>query len=456
MRTETFDRCLSENPTSRRSVAIMTIACVAVVFDGYDLQVLAYSLPKLVDEWDISSTRAGLLATYTFIGLFAGAVLLGAAGDRWGRKRMLVVGVTVFAVFTGTAGFVDGYEQFAVLRFCAALGMGGVLPGAITMVTDYTPAARRGRITALCGGCFTFGFVVAAVASRLVVPNHGWRPLFLVSYSALLLAVVIAVVIPETPQYLAARGRLSEAAATARTVFPAMRRPLERVTPAEFFADAEGKAVARAVGLRALWTPRYRRTTILVSALYLCVQFAVYAMSFWMVTLLVRRGLSLASSYGYAIEQAAAATAGGFVIGWFLDRMDRRLVLAAAFAAGGVSLTLFGFTTSVAALYVLNALAGALVIGGQNTVHSLVMDAYGVEARGTALGWALGIGRVGGLLGPLVGGFLLDLDMPFPLYFVVFAVPALLAALTTLALRSTRGRAPVEGAPTDGAVSART
>ncbi|MER5185462.1 MFS transporter [Streptomyces sp. NPDC002896] len=454
MRAATFDRCLSENPTSRRSVAIVVIACVAVIFDGFDMQALAFTLPKLTEEWQISSVEAGMLASYTFVGLFAGAILLGAAGDRWGRKRMLALGIVIFAVFSGTAGFAQSYEQFAALRVCAALGMGGVLPTAITMVTDYSPAARRGRITALCGGCFTFGFVVAAVASRLIVPDYGWRPMFTASYLALFIAVLVALVVPETPQYLAARGRFEEAAATARRVFPAMRGPLETVEPARFFAADDGTRPAPTAGFRALWGQQYRATTVLVSVLYLCVQFAVYAMSFWMVTLLVKHGLSLASSYGYAIEQALAATLGGFAIGWFLDRMDRRTVLAVAFAVGGVSLILFGFTTSVVALYVLNALAGALVIGGQNTVHSLVMDAYGVEARGTGLGWALGIGRLGGLLGPLVGGFLLELNLAFPLYFVIFAVPAVLASATTLALRAQHLRATRMESSANGAVPA--
>ncbi|MER5185313.1 aromatic acid/H+ symport family MFS transporter [Streptomyces sp. NPDC002896] len=431
---------MSETPISRRSAAISAIACTAVVFDGFDLQALSYTLPKLVAEWNISSVQAGWLASYTFIGLFVGAVLLGAASDRWGRKRMLAVGVVIFALCMGTAGFADSYWQFAALRFCAGIGMGGVLPGAITIVSEYMPAARRGRVVAVCGGCFTFGFVVAAVLAMFIVPDHGWRAMFHLSYLALAVALLIALFVPETPQYLAARGRYDAAVATVRKVFPSMREAVESSKPADFFAVNDSEAEQGRY--RSLWGPRYLRATVLISLLYLFLQFVVYALNFWMVTLLVNRGLSLATSYGYAIEQALAATLGGFIIGWFLDRLDRRVVLAAAFAAGGVCLVLFGLTSSVAALYVLNALAGALIIGGQNTVHILVMDAYGIEARATGLGWALGIGRLGALLGPLIGGYLLALDLPFPMYFVVFAVPAVLASATALALRSVRARQP--------------
>ncbi|GHH82906.1 MFS transporter [Streptomyces sulfonofaciens] len=443
MEATTFDQALSQTSVPRRVYAIAAIAGVAVVFDGFDLQALSYTLPKLVAEWHISSVEAGLLASYTFIGLFAGAVGLGAMGDRLGRKRILVSGIVIFALFMGSAGFAQSYEQFVVLRFCAALGMGGVLPGAITMLGEYTPSKFRGRIVALGGGCFTLGFSAAAVLAMVIVPDHGWRPMFHVSYFALIAAALVAWIIPETPQYLASRGRYDEAFATVRRVFPALGAAPATVAPGAYFAVEDEAAGHKA--FRTLWTPRYLQSTVLLTLLYLFLQFVVYALDFWMVSLLVKHGMSLVGSYSYAIEQALAATAGGFAIGWVLDRVDKRVALAIAFAAGGVCLFLFGLTDSVWALYVLNALAGALIIGGQNVVHSLVMGTYATEVRATGLGWALGVGRLGGVLGPLVGGFLLDLDLPYPVYFIVFAVPALLTSVTTLALWATQVRQVREG-----------
>ena len=430
MEAKTFDQALTH--TSRRVYVIAVIAGMAVIFDGFDLQALAYTLPKLVQEWHISSVEAGLLASYTFTGLFVGAVGLGAAGDRWGRKRMLVVGIMVFALFMGSAGFAQSYHQFAVLRFCAAVGMGGVLPGAITMMSEYTPSAFRGRIVAIGGGCFTLGFSVAALLAMAIVPEYGWRPMFHLSYLALVVAALVAWVVPETPQYLASKGRYDEAFATVRRVLPDAGAVPEGVSPRAYFAVEDEEAGRKS--FRTLWAPRYLRLTVLVSLLYLFLQFVVYALDFWMVSLLVRNGMSLVGSYGYAIEQALAATVGGFVIGWFLDRFDKRLVMAIAFAGGGVCLFLFGLTESTVMLYVLNALAGGLIIGGQNVVHTLVMGTYATEMRATGLGWALGVGRLGGILGPLVGGFLLDLDLPYPVYFIAFAIPALLSCVTTLGL----------------------
>lgn len=261
--------------------------------------------------------------------------------------------------------------------------------------------------------------------------------MFHISYLALAVALLIAVLVPETPQYLASKGRYEEAFETVRKVFPAVAATADVTDPAAYFAiDGTG----RGGQFRALWSARYRQATVLISLLYLFLQFVVYALDFWMVTLLVGHGLSLTHSYSYAIEQALAATAGGFVLGWILDRMDKRITLAVAFAAGGLCLVCFGLTSAPVALYALNALAGALIIGGQNVAHTLVMGTYGVDTRATGLGWALGIGRLGGLLGPLIGGYLLALHLPFPVYFIIFAVPAVLCSLTVLALRASRSR----------------
>ncbi|MEU4667954.1 MFS transporter [Amycolatopsis sp. NPDC023774] len=436
----TFDQILTETPMPRRVLAIAAIGGSAVIFDGYDLQSLSYALPKIVAEWHISPVQAGWLASFTFIGLFLGAVGLGALGDRFGRKRMLVLGVSVFAVFMGTAGFAGDYTQFAILRFCAAIGMGGVLPATIAMLGEYVPLRRRGRMTAVSAGCFTFGFVLAAVAATLLVPDFGWRPLFHISYAALIVAALIAWFVPETPQFLATRSRYDEALATVKKVFPLIWPAAQAADPATFFTGPRtenGK-----IQLRTLWSPHYRNSTFTLSLLYLFLQFVVYALDFWMVSLLVKHGLSLVGSYSYAIEQAAAATIGGFVLGWVLDRMNQYVALSIAFAAGGVCLVLFGFASSVVALYILNALAGAFIIGGQNVVHTLVMATYGPEARATGLGWALGIGRLGGLLGPLIGGYLLAASLPFPVYFLVFAVPAVLCSITVVVLRAVKSPQP--------------
>jgi MFS transporter, AAHS family, benzoate transport protein len=441
----TYDQCLASTPIPRRVLGIAAIASTAVIFDGYDLQALAYSLPKIVATWHLSPVAAGLLASYTFVGLFVGAVGLGAVGDRWGRKRMLVAGVIVFALFMGTAGFAQNYTEFAILRFCAAVGMGGVLPGTIAMLGEYVPVRRRGRMIAVSAGCFTFGFAVAAVVATVIVPEFGWRPLFHLSYLALIVAVLIALCVPESVQYLAVRRQFDRAIATIKKTYPAIWAIARDADPETFFGGPEQDEGR--IQFRALWTKRYLGSTVSISLLYLFLQFVVYALDFWMVSLLVAHGLSLVNSYSYAIEQALAATVGGFALGWVLDRVNPYVAMAIAFAAGGVCLIAFGFASSVVVLYILNALAGAFVIGGQNVVHTLVLGTYGPEARATGLGWALGIGRLGGLLGPLIGGYLLKLSLPFPAYFVIFAIPAVLCAITVGVLRvlrpRSRDRAPV-------------
>jgi MFS transporter, AAHS family, benzoate transport protein len=424
---------------SRRLLLVIFLCGAAVTFDGYDLQMLSYVVPTIVREWHISPVQAGLLGSWTFLGLFVGAVVLGAVGDRWGRKRTLILGITIFGVCMGSAGFAADYTQLAALRFAAGIGMGGVLPGAITMLGEYAPDRLRARAVALTTGCFTLGFVFAALLAIAIVPGHGWRPMFQLSYLSLVVGVLVLLWVPESPRYLARRGRYGDAADALRTLYPSLEEKIRQATPEALWG--EQPAGGNRVPLRMLWSRVYLASTIKVSFLYFFVQFVVYALDFWLVSLLVAHGFSLVRSYSYGIEQALAATLGGLALAWMVDRVDRRLSIAAIFLGGGVSLVLFGFSSTSAELYVLNFLAGGLIIGGQNVVHVLVMAVYGTELRATAIGWALGIGRLGGILGPLVGGFLLSRAMPFPAYFVIFAVPAILASVTILLLPGRRATA---------------
>lgn len=432
MDAATFEESLAHTRIPQRVLGITAIAGAAVIFDGYDLQALAYSLPKIMADWNLTPIQAGLLGTYTFVGLTIGAVSLGAIGDRWGRKRALVAGIVMFALFMGTAGFARDDTEFAQLRFLASIGMGGVLPGSIAMLSEYVPARRRATMIAVAAGCFTTGFAVAALAAALIVPHYGWRPLFHLSYLALVVAALTLVWVPEPPSHLASRGRFAEALAVVRRLYPDMAASRSVEASAFFSGRASGAQRAR---LSALWRREYLASTTAISFLYVFLQFTVYAVDFWMVSLLVMHGFPLANSYTYAIEQALAATVGGLALGWVLDRTNKYVTLMVVFSVGGASLVLFSLTSSVAALYLLNALVGALIIGGQNTVHILVTNAYRTEVRGTGLGWALGIGRLGGLLGPLIGGYLLALRLPYPVYFIVFAIPAVLCSITIALLR---------------------
>jgi AAHS family benzoate transporter-like MFS transporter len=440
----TFEQSLARTRVPRRVLGIAAIAGAAVVFDGYDLQALAYSLPKIVQTWGLSPIQAGLLGSYTFVGLFIGAVSLGALGDRWGRKRALVLGVFVFAVFMGTAGFARGYAEFAVLRLLASIGMGGVLPGTIAMLSEYVSANRRASMIAIGAGCFTTGFAVAASVASVVVPAHGWRPMFHLSYLAILVGLLMLAWVPESPSYLASRNRYAEALEGVRRLYPALAPAAESVEPSVFFSRPRGASAQVRFGT--LWQGEYLPKTVVISFLYLFLQFVVYAVDFWMVSLLVMHGFPLVSSYSYAIEQAVAATLGGLALGWILDRTNQYLTLIIAFSLGGVSLVLFSLSSALVALYVLNALVGSLIIGGQNTVHVLVTSAYRTETRATGLGWALGVGRLGGLLGPLIGGYLLSLRLPYPVYFVAFAIPAVLCSVTIVLLRVVNGRGRGEAA----------
>lgn len=402
---------------SRRGFAVVAICFLTIVFDGYDLIVYGSVVPSLLAErgWDLGPAQIGAIGSYALAGMLVGALVAGAVTDRVGRRRIMLVGIAWFSVAMGLCAVAPGPELFGLFRFLGGLGMGGVLPSAIALTVEYAPRGRRQLWNALMFVGYSVGGVLAAVLALALVGEQGWRVMFWIGVAPLVLVLPAAIAfLPESAGHLLARGRRAEAEALAAR-YGAVLEPAP-----------EAGSVA---GPRALFTPDHRTATLLFGAASFCGLLLVYGLNTWLPQIMREAGYPLGSALQFLLVLNLGAVAGAIGASALADRFGPKPVTAAAFLAATASLLLLSQRLDTALLLGAVAVAGLGSVGTQILVNGYVAVHYPAATRATALGWALGVGRAGAIVGPLFGGWVLASGFGFAWNFYGFAVPALAGAL---------------------------
>ena len=416
---------------NRFHIMLLTLAGLTLVFDGYDREVIAYIMPQIMKEWNLSPIKLGSIASYGFIGLLIGAALFGMIADYIGRKKTLILALIDFSLFSGFAYWAPSFSSFCVLRFLAGLGMGGAMPLTITLVSEYAPSRIRGKaVTAMFGG-FTLGWAVAALAAMILIPLFGWRIVLLMGMLPILLIPVLVAYLPESFRFLVNRGRYSDAVKEIRKVEKAAG-----VAPVNWTEEGlQLPAAQRGGSLKDLFRHNLMIMTIMVWLTYFFNLLINAALATWLPTLLVNAGYSVKRSYSYALVQAIGSSLGALMLGWAMDKFGRKGGLIMAYILGGVAVGLFGMTSNGLTLYVLATATGVFIIGAQTAQHVVTGEIYPTNIRSTGVGWALTVGRLGSVSGPLLGGILQVAGFSFKQYFMVFALPCFLCAFLVLNYR---------------------
>jgi len=395
---------------------------VLIAFDGYDLVVYGTVVPVLIEEWGISPLYAGTLSSYGLFGMLFGAIGFGILGDQICRNKVIVAFVILFSVFTALCGFVSSPEIFGVFRFLAGLGLGGIMPNVIALLTDYAPQKYKGTIVAivLCG--YSIGGIIAPILGLTLMPSLGWESIFWVSAIPLLLIPVFYKRLPETPSYLLKKGRVDELAKTLQKLAPD-----EKIDASMNFILDE--VVTEKQGPLALFSENRTRSTLLFWVAFFSCLLMVYGLNTWLPNLMIQAGYGLTSSLVFLIALQGGAIVGSLIMGPLADKYGFKKVLIPMYISGAIALTLLGFGGGEVWVFLLIMIAGAATIGSQNIVQAYVSQYYPAFIRSTALGTSSGVGRIGGMMGPILGGVLLGMTLPNYQYFLAFAIPGFIAAI---------------------------
>ncbi|ARU03287.1 MFS transporter [Comamonas serinivorans] len=378
------------------------------MFDAMDVGLLSFVLAALAVDMHLSKGQLGWLASLNSIGMAVGAVVFGMWADRIGRKHVFIITLLLFSIASGLSALATSFAMLMVLRFFIGMGLGGELPVASTYVSERVPTHERGRVVVLLESFWALGWILAALIGYFVIPDHGWRVAMLLSAAPALYALYL-------------------------------RTGLEDDRPS---ANARAAVDPWTVRFARLWADEHRRSTVVLWVLWFTIVFSYYGMFLWLPSVMIGKGFPLIKSFGYVLLMTLAQLPGYFTAAWLIERMGRKFVLVVYLTGTAVSAWLFGQAETQHALLASGALLSFFNLGAWGALYAYSPENYPASIRASGVGTAAGVGRIGGILGPLAIPFLGAQGWSTGAIFALFAVAIAIGAVTVLALgRETKGQA---------------
>jgi MFS transporter, AAHS family, 4-hydroxybenzoate transporter len=413
---------------------ILALCFLVVALDGFDTALVGFIAPAVQSAWKVGPAELTPLMMAGLFGLLIGSFVFGPLSDRFGRKRLLVVTTTMFGLMSVAAGFSENITQLTALRFMTGLGLGGALPNAITLCSEYSPDQRRASLVALMVCGFTVGMAASGFIAAAVIPLFGWQTvLFIGGALPLLLAPVLMSLLPESANFMVLIGNRRKQIWVA----------LNKIAPGELEASAEFEMPATIEGApaRQIFSNGLGLGTILLWCGFFMSLLIVYLVGNWLPLILTESGVAKSSAALITTGFHLGGSVGAIVLGRLMDRFDENTILATSYALASVVILLISLASGTVALVATGVFAaGFCISGAQVGLNAMASGYYPTSARGTGVSWANGIGRTGSIVGSLIGGTLMALGWGPSSIFLILAIPALIASAAIFAMGRVRPR----------------
>jgi AAHS family 4-hydroxybenzoate transporter-like MFS transporter len=428
-----IEHALENQPLGSLQIRVAVICGLIQMCDGYDVGSIGWSVPSLTHAWHVAPPAFALAFLWSNIGVMAGALLAGPIGDRFGRKPLLMISVTLFGIASLASAASPSLEFLAATRFFTGAGIAGGFAGTVALTGDYTPQRLRAMMIMLTfTGAPLGGFVGGQVVALLLHEGFGWPIIFIIGgVFPLVLLAITALWLPESPRFLAARADLA----------PRHRALLQRLAIAPSDGQVHTIDVARSNPIRMLFGDGFARQTTLLWIIFFCSLLDLFLFVFWLPEVLHLVGLTPAESVFASSLYALGGIVAVLYLGWAIDHFGARS-LAVHFAVGIVFISLIALVAlPYVALLAVVFLSGVTVLGSQTGLNATCGKLYPARMRTSGYRFATGVGRLGGIAAAPLGGFLLARGLP-PTY--VFLSACLFAAIAAVAtgLLALPGRQP--------------
>jgi AAHS family 4-hydroxybenzoate transporter-like MFS transporter len=414
-------------------IRVFLLCMICLIMDGFDVQAMGYVAPAVVQDWGIPRAQLGGVFAAANFGVLIGSLVFSMVADKIGRRPVLIGATLFFSAMAIATAFAQNVQQLLWLRFIAGIGMGCIMPNATALIGEFSP--KRSRVTFMM--CITVGFTGGAALAGLIslwmIPAFGWRSVFIFG-GAVPMVIALAMLwgLPESLQFLAVSGRNR---ATLAHWLKKLDPTLRVDASTEFVANEERRGGVPAVHL---FRDGRTITTLLIWVVNFMNLLVLYSISNWLPTVVTAMGYDAQIAVWMGLWLQLGGTIGAFGLAWLIARGGFMPMLTLTFAVATVSIALIGQPgLSLLLLGFIVFVAGWAVIGGQPGLNALSATFYPTYLRSTGLGWGLGIGRIGSIVGPYIGGVLIGLQWGPQELFYATAVPALISTLTIIALSFT-------------------
>lgn len=422
-------------PIGRFHYNLLWMVGLGWMFDAMDTGIIAFIMTKLVHDWSLTPVESGWIVSIGFVGMAIGAVFSGALADRFGRKNTFASTLVIYSIATGLCAFAPNLTVLLVCRFIVGLGLGGQLPVAVTLVSEYVPAQVRGRFIVLLESFWGLGWLVAALISYFLIPHFGWHIAFLIGGLPLFYVWVIFSKVPESVPYLINRNRIEEA--------HMLIQKLERQAGVEVIQEIEVQPVAhqQKVSFQQLWQKPFVRRTLMLWLIWFGIVFSYYGIFTWLPSLLVKQGYDIVKSFEYVLFMILAQLPGYIVASWLVEKLGRKATLAGFIGFCAVSAYFFGQASSDSEIMLWGCLMSFFNLGAWGVLYTYTPEQYPANIRAFGSGWAAAIGRIGGIVAPIVVTHLIVDPEAFHHVFMMFTLVLLAVAAVILMLgEETQGK----------------
>lgn len=379
---------------------LLGVAGIGWLFDALDVGILSFVIAALAKEWHLTTQQMGWIGSINSIGMAVGALIFGIFADRIGRKSVFIWTLVIFSIASGLSAMATTLTVFMILRFFIGMGLGGELPVASTLVSESVASNERGRIVVLLESFWAVGWLLAALISYFVIPEYGWRVALLLTAIPALYAVYLRLHLPDSPQ------------------FSAKRNPSRSILQ----------------NLKDVWSKQYVKPTLMLWIVWFTVVFSYYGMFLWLPSVMVLKGFSLIKSFEYVLIMTLAQLPGYFTAAWLIEKLGRKFVLTTYLLGTAISALVFGLTDLSGVLIVSGMLLSFFNLGAWGALYAYTPEQYPTVIRGTGVGMAASIGRLGGIFGPLLVGVLVAKGISIGWIFSIFCGSILIGIIAILSL----------------------
>ncbi|WP_461201572.1 MFS transporter [Anoxybacillus sp. TBDG-1] len=379
---------------------LLWIAGLGWLFDAMDVGMLSFIIAALQKEWNLTAEQMGWIGSVNSIGMAVGALVFGLLADRIGRKQVFIITLLLFSIGSGLSALATTLTVFLILRFFIGMGLGGELPVASTLVSESVPAHERGKVVVLLESFWAGGWLLAALISFFIIPAYGWQMALILGALPALYAIYLRMNLPDSQKFIATK--------------------------------TERRSVWR--NIADVWAKPYAKQTTMLWILWFAVVFSYYGMFLWLPSVMVMKGFSLIKSFEYVLIMTLAQLPGYFSVAWLIERIGRKAVLIIYLVGTALSAYFFGNAETATALMTFGALLSFFNLGAWGALYAYTPEQYPTVIRATGAGMAASFGRIGGILGPLLVGYLVAQNVSITMIFAIFCIAIFIGALAVLFL----------------------